>query len=122
MALSFQKIIVSNVSTNTAAAFFQTVTVSSVGIGNATSMNAGVSSAQFIPAGVYMYPPTANVTIELNTYASNVNVWTTIIAANTGGSFFSDGWSVRANAAVGTQTVTLYTPDGGQAATGQYNT
>lgn len=121
MSLSLQKILVSNVLTNQAAAYFQTQTVTSVGIGNATAMNAGVSSAQFIPAGLYLLPPTANVTIEINTGASNVNAWTTLISANVGGTLFSDGWNVRANATTGSQTVTLYTVDGGQNATGQYN-
>ena len=117
MSLSLQKILVSNVLTNQAASYFQTVTVANVGSGNATTM----TNAQFVPAGLYLLPPTANVTIELNTGASNVNAWTTLIAANVGGTLFSDGWNVRANATTGTQTVTLYTVDGGQNATGQYN-
>ena len=56
MSLSSNKILLANALTNQAAAYFQTVTVSSVGIGNATAMNAGVSSAQFIPAGWYVLP------------------------------------------------------------------
>lgn len=122
MSLSSNKILVANVLTNQAAGFFQTVTVSSVGIGNLTAMNAGVSSAQFIPAGWYVLPnSTNNVTIEVNTGAANVNNWVSYIAANTGGTIISDGWNVRANAVTGSQTLTLYGLSQGQNATGQYN-
>jgi hypothetical protein len=117
MALSMNKIVVSNLLTNTAASFFQTTSVANVGSGNATTM----TNAQFVPAGVYVLLPTANVTIEFNQGTSGANAWSTWIAANTGATIFSDGWNVRANATTGTQTVTLYTVDGGQAATGQYN-
>ena len=124
MALGLNKILVSNLSTNTAAAYFQTVSITSVGVGNATAMNAGSSSAQFVPAGTYVYPPTANVTIEVNNYntSTNTNAWTTLVAANVGAAcLISDGYNIRANATTGTQTVTLFTVDGGQAVTGQYN-
>jgi len=117
MAGGFSKIIVANTNLNTPGGTFQTVTVSSVGIGNTTSMNAGVSSAQYIPAGVYILPPTANVTVEINSYTGSANAWTTWISANTGGWIESDGYAVRANATTGTQTLTLYTVNGGQAAT-----
>jgi len=117
MAGGFSKIIVANTNLNTPGGTFQTVTVSSVGIGNTTSMNAGVSSAQYIPAGVYILPPTANVTVEINAYTGSANAWTTWISANTGGWIESDGYAVRANATTGTQTLTLYTVNGGQAAT-----
>jgi uncharacterized protein YigE (DUF2233 family) len=122
MSLSSNKILLANASTNTAGSYFEVVTVSSVGIGNLTAMNAGVSSAQFVPAGWYIIPAgTTNVTIELNTYASNVNNWVTYLASNTAGTIMSDGWNVRANAVTGTQTLTLYGVNDGQAATGQYN-
>ena len=122
MSLSSNKILLANALTNQAAAYFQTVTVSSVGIGNATAMNAGVSSAQFIPAGWYVLPTgTNNVTIEINTGASGANSWTTYIAANTGGTIISDGWNVRGNATTGSQTLTLYGLSQGQNATGQFN-
>ena len=124
MALGLNKILVTNTSTNTASAYFQTVSITSVGIGNATAMNAGVSSAQFVPAGLYIYPPTANVTIEVNNYntSTNVNAWTTLVAANVGAAtLVSDGWNIRANATTATQTVTLFTVNGGLAITGQYN-
>ena len=113
MSLSQNKVLLANVATNQPGSYFLTQTISNVGSGNATTM----TNAQFIPAGEYVLLPTANVTIEFNTYASNVNSWTTWIAANTGATIVSDGFNVRANATTGTQTVTLYTPNGGQAAT-----
>jgi len=124
MALGLNKILVTNTSTNTASAYFQTVSITSVGIGNATAMNAGVSAAQFVPAGLYIYPPTANVTIEVNNYntSTNANSWTTLVAANVGAAtLVSDGWNIRANATTATQTVTLFTVNGGLGVTGQYN-
>jgi hypothetical protein len=117
MAGGFNKIIVANVATNTAAATFQTYSVANVGAGNATAM----ISAQYIPAGVYILPPTANVTIEINAYTGSANSWTTWYAANTAGWLESDGYNVRANATTGTQTVTLYGINGGQAVSGTFN-
>jgi uncharacterized protein YigE (DUF2233 family) len=123
MSLSSNKILVANVLTNQAAGYFQTITVSNIGAGNATAMNAGVTSAQYIPAGWYVLPnATNNVTIEINAGTSNANAWTTYIASNTGGTIISDGWNVRANnVTTGTQTLTLYGLSQGQNATGQYN-
>ena len=54
MALALNKIILANAATNGAGAYLQGVTITSVGIGNATAMNAGSSSAQLIPAGLYI--------------------------------------------------------------------
>ena len=113
MALALNKILVSNTSTNTASAYLQTVTVSSVGAGNATLM----TNAQYIPAGMYIVPPTASVRIQVNAYTGTANNWTDVILDNVGGVIFSDGFNVRANATSGTQTLTLYTVNGGQAAT-----
>jgi len=122
MSLSSNKILLANASTNTAGAYFEVVTISNIGTGNATLMNAGTLTAQFVPPGFFIIPAgTNNVTIELNTYASNVNNWVTYLAANTAGTIMSDGWNVRANATTGTQTLTLYGVNDGQAATGQYN-
>jgi hypothetical protein len=122
MALALNKIILANAATNTAGAYLQTVTITSVGIGNATLMNAGASSAQTVPAGLYILPQTTNnVAIEVNAYTGTANAWTTYIAANTGGTVFSDGYNVRANATTSTQTLTLYTVNGGNAAAGTYN-
>ena len=123
MSLSLNKIILASAATNTAGAYLQGVTISSIGIGNTTLMNAGVSSAQTIPAGVYILPQsTNNVAIEVNAYTGSANAWTTYIAANTGGTVISDGYNVRANATTSTQTLTLYTVNGGNSATGTYNT
>lgn len=122
MALALNKIILANAVTNGAGAYLQGVTISSVGIGNTTSMNAGASSAQLVPAGLYILPQTTNnVSIEVNAYTGTANAWTTYIAANVGGTVFSDGWNVRANATTSTQTLTLYTVNGGNTATGTYN-
>jgi len=119
MALALNKIVLANASTNTAGAYFEPVVVSNVGSGNATAM----INSQFIPAGLYVLPTnTYNVTIEINAYTGSANAWTTIVAANTAAPVIvSDGYNVRANAVTGTQTVTLYTVNGGQAASGTYN-
>ena len=122
MAGGISKILVASTLTNAPSAYLQVTTVTSVGIGNLTAMNAGVSSAQYIPAGMYVFPTaTDNVTIELNTGAANVSNWVTYIAANTSGTIISDGYNMRGNAVTATQTLTLYGVNGGQAATGQYN-
>lgn len=114
MSLGLNKILVSNVATGLPSAYLQPTTVSNVGAGNATAMG----SAQYIPAGSYVLPATANVVIEVNTYTSNTNSWTTIVPNATASAFLvSDGYNFRANATTGTQTVTLYTVNGGQAAT-----
>ena len=124
MSLSLNKILLANAATNTAGAYLQGITITSIGIGNATLMNAGTSSAQFVPAGVYILPQTTNnVIIEINAFTSaNANAWTTYIAANTGGTVISDGWNVRANATTSTQSLTLYTSNGGNNAPGTFNT
>ena len=123
MAGGISKILLANVSTNVASSYLQTISITSVGIGNATAMNAGVSSAQYVPAGEYILLPTANVTVEVNNYNSstNTNAWTTYVAANVGGTIISDGYNVRANATTGSQTVVLLGVNGGQAATGTFN-
>jgi len=124
MSLSLNKILLANAATNTAGAYLQGITITAVGIGNATAMNAGTSSAQFVPAGVYILPQTTNnVIIEVNAFTNaSANAWTTYIAANTGGTVISDGWNVRANATTSTQSLTLYTSNGGNNAPGTYNT
>lgn len=121
MALALNKIILANAATNGAGAYLQGVTISSIGVGNATLMNAGVSSAQYVPAGLYILPQTTNnVAIEVNAYTGSANAWTTYIAANTGGTIISDGFNVRANATTSTQTLTLYTVNGGNTAPGTF--
>jgi hypothetical protein len=114
MALALNKLILANALANTPGAYFQPVTVSNVGAGNTTAM----VNSQFIPAGLYVLPATANVVIEFNAYTGTANSWTSIVANNTSSAvLISDGVNVRANATTGTQTVTLYTVNGGQAAT-----
>jgi hypothetical protein len=85
-------------------------------------MNAGVSQRTVHSAGAYILPQTTNnVAIEVNAYTSaGANAWTTYIAANTGGTVISDGWNVRANATTSTQSLTLYTSNGGNNAPGTY--
>jgi len=122
MALALNKIILANATTNGAGAYLQGVTISSIGVGNTTAMNAGSTSAQLVPAGLYILPQTTNnVAIEVNAYTGSANAWTTYVASNTGGTIISDGWNVRANATTGTQTLTLYTVNGGNNASGTYN-
>jgi hypothetical protein len=114
MSLGLNKILVSNVATGQPASYLQPTTVSNVGAGNATAM----ISSQYIPAGTYIVPAIANVVIEVNTYTSNTNSWTTLVPnATPSAVLISDGFNIRANAVTGTQTVTLYTVNGGQAAT-----
>ena len=117
MALGLNKILVSNTSANTSGAYLQPVSVANVGAGNATAM----LNSQLVPAGTYLMVPAANVTIEVNNYTGSANSWTTLLANNTGGVLISDGFNVRANAVTGTQTVTLFTVNGGQAVSGTYN-
>ena len=116
MAGGFSKIIVANVVINSAASAFQTYTNANVGAGNATAM----SNAQYIPSGSYILPSTANVTVEINLGNATTAAWTTWYGANTAGWLESDGFNVRANATTGTQTITLYGINGGQAVTGTF--
>jgi hypothetical protein len=117
MALGLNKIVLASASTNTPGAYWQLTTV--------TANNATV----VIPAGTYLLFPTANVTIEAvsayntNTACTTPSTFSTLIGNNTGGVLISDGVNVRANVTVATATtVTLATVNGGQAASGTYNT
>jgi hypothetical protein len=117
MALGLNKIVLASASTNTPGAYWQLTTV--------TANNATV----VIPAGTYLLFPTANVTIEAvsayntNTACASPSTFSTLIGNNTGGVLISDGVNVRANVTVATATtVTLATVNGGQAASGTYNT
>jgi len=116
MALGLNKIVLANASTNTPGAYWQLTTV--------TANNATV----VIPAGTYLLFPTANVTIEAvsayntNTACATPSTFSTLIANNAGGVLISDGVNVRANVIVATATtITLATVNGGQAASGTYN-
>ena len=116
MALGLNKIVLASASTNTPGAYWQLTTVSA---NNATVV---------IPAGTYLLFPTANVTIEAvsayntNTACTTPSTISTLIGNNTGGVLISDGVNVRANVTVATATtITLATVNGGQAATGTFN-
>jgi len=108
MSLSANKILLANASTNTPGAYIQTQS-----LGNATAT---------IPAGWYQMLATANVTIEMNT-SNNIAspTWVVSLANNTSGVIISDGVNFRANVLSGTPTITLYATNGGQNATGTYN-
>lgn len=117
-SLASNKIVLANATANTPGAYFQPVTISNVGAGNATAM----INAQYVPAGWYYYPSTANVTLEFNAYTGSANSWGTVVAANTAAPvIFSDGSNWRVNASTGTQTVTLWSVNGGSAVSGTFN-
>ena len=105
MALALGKLILagSNATTNTAGAYFQTVTVAATNIGTV------------IPAGLYIACPQANTAYQANNGTSIV----TILPANIGGMVLSDGINVFANASTNA-TVTLITVNGGEAANSTY--
>lgn len=116
MALGLNKIVLASASTNTPGAYWQLTTLT------------GNNSTTVVPAGTYLLFPTANVTIEAvsayntNTACATPSTWSTLIANNTGGVLISDGVNVRANTTVATaSTIILATVNGGQAATGTYN-
>lgn len=108
MALALNKIIVQGLSTDDAGAFPQSVTVTAL---------ASASGNTAIPAGMYTLIPAANVAVQVYDGSS----WSTCIAANTGGVVFSDGTNWRFSNAGANANVTLVTVNGGDAATGTYN-
>jgi hypothetical protein len=108
MSLAANKILLANAVTNTAGAYIQPYA-----LGNATAI---------IPAGWYQMLATANVTIEMNTSNNSSSLtWVVALANNTSGVIISDGVNFRANVLAGTPTITLYATNGGQNATGTYN-
>lgn len=108
MSLASNKIILANAVTNTAGAYFQTVTVAASNSGNGT----------VIPAGIYLMYPQANTTVIAYNGSANV----TLIAANTGGVILSDGVNVYAKTSFASgDTVTLLASNGGQAVSGTFN-
>ena len=116
MSLGLNKIVLASASTNTPGAYWQLTTLT------------GNNSTTVVPAGTYLLFPTANVTIEAvsayntNTACATPSTWSTLIANNAGGVLISDGVNVRANVIVATATtITLATVNGGQAATGTFN-
>ena len=113
MALALNKIILANASANTPGAYLQFANISATTTGNV------------IPAGLYLVPPTANVTINMtsaiNTTTGNISAVGPLLAVNTGGVVFSDGVNVFANATGSNVTFTVLTVDGGQPVSGTYN-
>ena len=108
MALAMNKILVANTTTNTTSAYLQTTTVAAVTTGNGT----------VITAGSYMMNAQANISVVMYDGAN----WGTLLANNVGGYFVSDGVNVAAKAVNANTTATLVTVNGGQAASGTYNT
>ena len=97
MSLSANKIILATAVTNTAGAYFLTTTLTAVNTANGT----------VIPAGMYVMFPSTNATV---------------MAANVGGVVISDGYNVYAKSSYASgDTVTLLSPNGGQAVSGTYN-
>jgi hypothetical protein len=118
MSGGFSKIVINGATPNTPGGAIQPVILSNVGAGSATTAGNTVA----IPAGTFTLLPTANVTIEFNAYTGSANAWTAIVANNTAAPvLISDGVAYRANAVTGTQTVTLWGINGGNAASGTYN-
>lgn len=114
MALALNKIILASAAANTPGAYFQSTTITATKAANT-----------LVPAGVYvLIPPSAagNTLVTLQVQNPQ-NTWTAISGITTGGVVISDGVNVRlTNAdATNTVTVTALTIDGGQAATGTYN-
>ena len=108
MALALSKLILASSSANsdTAGAYFDYQT---------QSVAAGTDVV--IPAGLYLVYPVANLSIQ----AYNGTSWATLIAANTGGTVFSDGINVKWVSASGTVTALFLTVNGGLAVSGTYN-
>ena len=113
MSLALNKIILANAGSNTPGAYYQAVTI--------TAVNTALGNT-VVPAGVYVAFPSANIAIQAT--PDNGSTWTTVIAKNTGGWVISDGVNVRFSndaAASANTSVTYLTVNGGEAATGQYN-
>jgi hypothetical protein len=112
MSLALNKIILANATANTPGAYLQFVNLSVTTAGNV------------VPAGLYLFPPTANVTINMTSAvnaAGNITSVGPLLANNTGGTVFSDGVNVFANATAANVTVQVLTVDGGQNVSGTYN-
>ncbi|NDG19674.1 MAG: hypothetical protein EB117_15595 [Betaproteobacteria bacterium] len=109
MALALNKILLANAVDNTAGAYFQNQVV-----------NVAANSSTVLTAGVYYVQPTVNVYVQVQTAA---NTWANVTTTNVGGLFLSDGVNVRlANAdTTNAKSLTTLTVNGGQAATGQFN-
>ena len=113
MSLALNKIILANANANTPGAYFQFANLTVTTVGNV------------VPAGLYLVPPTANVTINMtsgvNATTGNITSVGPLLANNTGGVIVSDGVNVFANAATANTTIQVLTVDGGQNVSGTYN-
>lgn len=109
MALALNKILLSGATGNTAGAYYQTVTIDVAAGGNAV-----------VDAGLYVICSNANIRVQAQTAA---NTWANVTAANVGGVLISDGVNVRLvnGDATNAVTVTALTVNGGDAASGTYN-
>ena len=116
MALALNKIILSGATANTPGAYYQFANLT------ATTSTANLT-VNVIPAGLYLIPGTANVTINVASAVNAANVVTAVSAlypAGQGGVVISDGVNVYANASGANVTFTVLTVDGGQAAPGTF--
>lgn len=112
MALGLNKILIAGSNENTPGAYWQ-------GVSNLTVTTAG----NVIPAGTYYVFNTSNVVIQaVSNYntTSNVATFSNVYPVNSGGFVVSDGVNVQALATTNT-TVQLITVNGGQAASGTFN-
>lgn len=112
MALGLNKILIAGSYENTPGAYWQSAS-------NLTVTTAG----NVIPAGTYYVFNTSNVVIQaVSNYnsTSNVATFSNVYPINSGGFVVSDGVNVQALATTNT-TVQLITVNGGQAASGTFN-
>ena len=110
MALALNKIIVSGLAANSDGAYF-----------DAGSQTVAAGTDVVIPAGLYIMFPVNNLSVKASLDGTT---FSTIMAASsvTGGVVISDGVNVKWSSASGTVTAQYLTVNGGQAASGTYNT
>ena len=111
MSLAINKILLASANANSTGAYFQ---ADSIAVANASST--------VVPAGTYYVYPTANVAIQVNNSSAG-NAFANVYAGGTGGLVISDGINVRLTeyAGAGNATVSVVTINGGEAASGTYN-
>lgn len=111
MSLAINKILVAGANANSDGAYFQ-----------ADSVTVPNTSAYVLTAGTYYVYPTANVVIQVNNN-TNGAAFANVYAANAGGLVIADGVNVRLKdfGNAGDVTVSVVTINGGEAASGTYN-
>src|SRR5574340_802173 len=102
MSTSLNNIPIGNAATGTNGAYMQV-----------TTLTVPATGTILIPAGIWMTPGAANVTIQVQT--STAGTWTPVSAAAGTGTFFSDGVNLRASNSSTAVALVLYGP--GSAAT-----